>query len=82
MSNRNSKSNVSHSLTSHLFLSNFYTATVTNNTSISYSFVFTAMTFVIFVGTEDAFAEQTVSFGFVCTIVDGFGFENLTRRFF
>ena len=47
---------------------------------ITNTFVLTAMTFIVFYRTEDAFAEQTVTFGFVGTVVDSFGLQHLTTR--
>ena len=40
------------------------------------------MAFIILRRTKNTLAEQTVTFGFIGTIVNGFGFQNLTIRIF
>ena len=70
MSHRNHQLDMSHTLTSNLLLRNLNTTTVTNDTLVPNTFIFTAMTFVILHRTEDSLAEQTITFGFVCTIVN------------
>ena len=57
-----------------------YAALFTNVTLIFYSLVFTAMTFPVLHRPENLFAEKTVSFGFLGTVVNRFGFCNLTER--
>jgi len=63
---------VTHAFTTHFLLSYLNTASVADDAFVADAFVLTAVAFVVFNGTEDAFAEQTVTFGFVGTIIDGF----------
>ena len=78
MSYGHNQLDVTHTLTTYFLLSNLYTATVADDTFITDTLVLTAMTLVILYRTEDALAEETVAFGFVGTIVDGFGLQHLT----
>ena len=59
---------------------NFYTTTVADDTFITDTLVFTAMTFIILDRTKNALAEQTVTFGFVRTVINGFRLQNFTTR--
>ena len=72
--NRHNQLDVSHTLAAHFLLSNLDTATVADDAFISDTLVLTAVALVIFNGAEDAFAEQTVAFWFVSTVVDCLGF--------
>ena len=78
VSYRHNELDVTRTFTTHFLFSYFYTTTVADNTFITDTFVFTAMTFVVTTRTENALAEQTIAFRFVCTIVDSFRFQNLT----
>src|SRR5690606_18868007 len=69
MSYRNNERNVPHSFTAHFFLSNFNATTVANNSFVPDSFVFTAMTFVVFYGSENAFTKQSITFRLVSPVV-------------
>jgi hypothetical protein len=69
---------VTHALTTYFFLCYFYTTTVTNDSFVTDTLVFTAMTFVILYRTEDFFAEKTIAFWLVCAVVDGFRLQNFT----
>ena len=80
MSNGYNEFDVTHTLTTYFLLSYLYAATLADDTFIADTFVFTAVTLVVFGRTEDTLTEQTVTFGFVGTIVNRFRFEYLTRR--
>ena len=72
--------NVTHTLTAYFLFGNFHTATVADNTFIANAFVLTAVALIVLYGTEDALAEQTVAFRFICTVVYRFGFQHLAAR--
>ena len=82
MSHRYHEFDMSRTFAAHLFLGYFNAATVANDALIAYALVLSAGTFVILRRTEDAFAEKTIALGLVCTVVNGFGFGNLTIRIF
>jgi hypothetical protein len=69
---------VSHTLTTYLLLGYFNTATLADTSFLTDSLILSAMALVILDRTEDALTEQTVTFRFVGTIVDGLGFEYLS----
>ncbi len=71
-----------HAFPAHLLLCYFHTATVADNPFITNSFIFSAGTFVVFYGTENAFAEQTIPFRLIGSVVDGFRLQNLSIRSF
>ena len=74
--------NMSHTFATHFLLCNFYPATIADNTFITDTFVFSAMTLIVLDRTEDTFAEKTVALRFVRTIVNRFRFQNFTTRVF
>ena len=61
-------------------LSRINTTTVADDTFITDTLVFTAMTFIILDRTKNALAEQTITFGFVRTVINGFRLQNFTTR--
>ena len=79
VSHRNNQVDMSHSLAAHLLLCYLDTATVADNTFVTYSLVLSAVALVILSRTEDSLAKQTVSFWLVCTIVYSFRLQNLTK---
>ena len=80
VSHRHNQLDMSHTFTAHFLFSNFHTTTVADDTFITDTLVFTAMTFIILDRTKNALAEQTVTFGFVRTIINGFRLQNFTTR--
>jgi hypothetical protein len=68
------------SFSTDFLFSNFYTASIAYDSLVADSFVFSAVAFVIFYRTKNAFAEQSITFRFVGTIVDGFGFQHFSIR--
>ena len=74
MGNGCGKLNVPHSFTAHFGTRDFHSALFTYVTFIFYSLILTAMTLPILHRPEDLFAEKTVFFGFLGTVVDRFGF--------
>ena len=77
---RNHQLDVSAALTAYLFLCNLNTASVTNNTFITYALVLSARTLIIAGRTEYALAEKSVTLRLVCSIIDCFRFGHLTKR--
>ena len=71
---------MAHPFTSHFSFGNFNTALVAYDAFVSYSFIFSAMTFPVFCRSEDSFAEKTVFFRFECPVINCFGFRNLAVR--
>src|SRR5690606_35443324 len=67
---------------SHFFLRNLNAATITNNALIPDSLILSAMTFVIFYRPKNTLTEQSVTFRFISTVVDGFWFDNFPARSF
>ena len=65
VSHRHHELDVAAAFATHLLLGNLHTTTVAHNSFVANAFVFTAVTFIVLHGTENAFAEQTVAFGFV-----------------
>ena len=82
MGDGNDEFDVTHTFATHLFLGDFNTTTVADDSFVTDAFVFSTVTLIVLDGTENAFAEKTVAFGFICTVVDGLGFENLAAGFF
>src|SRR5688572_22770323 len=78
MNNGHHQFDVTHTLTTHFLFSNLNTATVTNDTLVTDTFVFSVVTLIIFNRSDNTLAEQTITFRFVGTIVNGFRFKNLT----
>ena len=80
MSHRHNQLDMSHTFTAHFLFSNFHTTTVADDTFITDTLVFTAMTFIILDRTKNALAEQAITFGFVRTVINGFRLQNFTTR--
>ena len=78
MRNRGRQFNVAHAFSANLGPGDFNTAAVADHAFIAYSFVFSAVTFPVLGGAEDAFAEKTVSFRFQRPVIDGFRFFYFT----
>ena len=82
MSHRHNQLNMPASLTAYFFLGYFYTTTIADDTFVTNTLVFSASTFVIFCRTKNLFTKETVSLGFIRTIIDGFRLGDLTIRIF
>ena len=80
MCHRNDELDVSHTLTTYFLLGHFHTTTVADNALVTDTLVLSAMAFIVFHRTEDTFAEQTVAFRFISTVVNGFRFQHLAAR--
>jgi hypothetical protein len=76
MSHGNHQVDVPNTVTSYFFLGDFNSTTVTNNSFVSDTLVFTTGTLKIFDRTKDSLTKQTVTFGFVGSVVDRFRLEN------
>ena len=59
-------------LTAHLLLCNFNTASVADNAFVTDTLVLTAMAFIVFNRTKNTLAEQTVTLRLIRTVIDGF----------
>ena len=71
---------MSHTLTTYFFLCNFNTTSITNDSFITDSFVFTTVTFIIFNRTENSLTKQTISFWFVCSVINRFRLKYFTTE--
>ena len=69
---------MAHAFTANFLLCYFHTATVAHDTFVTDTLVFSAGTFVILYRSEDPFAEQTITFRFVRTVVDCFRLQYFT----
>ena len=76
--NRCCQFDMTHTVTTNFATGYFNAAFVADNTFITNAFIFTAMTFPVFGRTKDSFAEQTVTFRFQSSVVNGFRFFNFT----
>ena len=75
-----SEFDMTHSLASDLSAGNFNAALVADNAFISDSLIFTAMAFPVLGRSENPLAEQTVFFGFLSSVIDGFGLGDFAVR--
>jgi hypothetical protein len=64
---------VTHALAAHLGLRNFNTALFADDAAMFQALVLAAQALVVLDRTEDLGAEQTVTLGLECAVVDGFG---------
>jgi len=62
---------------SDLLLGNFNTTTVADDPFVTDPLVLAAVAFPVFYRPEDPFAKQSVTFGFVGPVIDGFGLQYL-----
>ncbi len=76
---RGGEVDVAHPLATDAGVSHFHPATVADDALVLRALVLAATTFVVPLGTEDAFAEETVLFRTVGAIVDRLGFLDLTE---
>ncbi len=67
------KLDMSHSFPSDFRFGDFYTALFTGDTLVADTLVFTAVTFPILHRSENPFAEKTVLFGFLGSVIYSFG---------
>jgi hypothetical protein len=77
MDDRNSKLNVPHSLTTDFRMGHFNTTPVANNSSVTDTFVFSAVTLPVADRPEYLFTEKAVTLRFEGTIVDCFRLGHL-----
>ena len=80
MNDGRSEIDMPHAFSSHATMGNFHAATVANHPFMFGTFVLTAGTFPIAFRTKDPFTEQTVFFGSVSPVVDGFRFFDFAER--
>ena len=79
---RNNQRNMSHAFATHFFLGYLNTTTVANDSFVTDTFVFTAVTLIILNRSEDSFAEQTIAFRFISPVIYRFRFQNFSVRTF
>ena len=77
---RHHQLDVAHALTTHFFLRDLNTASVTHDAFVANALVLSAVAFEILYRTEDALAEQAIALGLVCPVVDGLRFQHFTVR--
>jgi len=78
---RNYEVDVPGTFASYFLFSYFYAASIAYDSFVTDSFVFSAMAFVIFYWTKNAFAEQSVAFRFVGSILMVSGFSTSPYEF-
>ena len=74
---RHHQVDVAHALTTHLFLRDFYTATVAHNALVANALVLSAVAFVVLDWTKNALTKEAVTLRLVGTIVDRLRLQNL-----
>ena len=72
--------NVAHPLTTHLGPGDLYATAFTDNALEAHPLVFTAVAFPVPRGSENLLAEQTVTLGLECAVVDGLWLLDLAMR--
>lgn len=72
MSYGNDKADVAHAFTAHFLLGHHNTTTVAHNPLVTDTLVLSAMAFIVLYRTEYLLAEQTVAFGLIGAVIDGF----------
>src|SRR5882724_1465541 len=80
MGTRTGQFNMSQPLSPHLGQRHFHTALVADNSTMLHAFVFAAKTLPVRYWSEDLGAKETVTLGLECSVVDGFGFGDLSVR--
>ena len=76
------KLDVTHALATNLLLRYFHTATVTNDTLVTDTLVFTAGTLIILNRAENSLAEQTIALRLIGPVVDCFWLQYFAKRTF
>ena len=74
------KVDVSHAFSSDSAVRNFHAASVAGHAFVFHSAIFSAGAFPVFFGTENLFAEESVAFGSICSVVDCFWFFDFSVR--
>jgi hypothetical protein len=80
MGTRGLEFDVPHSFPSHYTAGDLHSAFIADYSLVSDLFVLSAITFPIFGGTEDLFAEKAVLFRFLSSVVDGLRPQYLSVR--
>jgi hypothetical protein len=79
MNYRHHQFDVAHALTTYFLLGYFHTATVAHDTLVTDTLVLTAAHIHNLLPVQKSFAEQTITFRLVRTVVDGFRFQYFTK---
>ena len=82
MSYRYYQLNMSRTFAANLLLGYLYATSVADDTLITDALVLSASTLIVLSRTKDALAEETITLGLICTIINGFRLSNLTIRIF
>ena len=80
MCNRAGQVDVSHTFTTDLGQCDFSTTFFTHHTTMLHSLVFPAKTLVVFYRAEYGSTKQAITFRLECSVIDGFGLFNFTKR--
>ena len=80
MHNGSGKVDVSHAFPTDSAVGNLHAASVAGHSFVFHSPIFSAGTLPVFFGTEDFFAEESVSFGSIGSIINGFWFSHFAVR--
>lgn len=72
--------NMTHPFPTHLGLSDFNAALFTDDPPMFETFIFATQTFVVFSGSENLGAKQTVAFGFLSVVINRIEFFDFTVR--
>lgn len=71
MRHRGRKVDMAETLAANLRLNNLNTTTLTHHTAVLHALIFSTDALVVFYGSEDLRAEESVSLGLVRSVVDG-----------
>ena len=82
MSHRHNELDVTGTLTTYLLFRHLHTASVTGDTLVEDTLIFTARALIVLRRTEDALTEQSVTLGLVRAVVNGLRLGDLTIRIF
>ena len=78
MAHRSRQFYMAHALPPNFRSGNFHPAAIADYSAMPYPFILAAVTLPVFDGTKNSFAEKTILFRLLGTIVDGFRFGNQT----
>jgi hypothetical protein len=78
MNNWNYQFDMAHAFTTHFLLSYFYTTTVTYNSLVPDSLIFSTSTLIVLNRTENLFTEKTISLWLIGSVVYCLWLEHLS----
>ena len=74
--------NVPHPFTTDFLFGHLDTTSITYNTFITDTLVFSTITFIVFYWTKNTFAKQAITFWLIRTVVDSLRLQYLSHNFF